>query len=233
MVLSSLKFIVLTIACLYTCDCISIPTSPLTSLATSSTPAASQPPTGPLSDPPNIFESAVFLCGDRVFNDALAMLFPPSDLSAPNIINATLAAEVQRQSLDLFCGRVSEYSSCVASVLKYSKRQVDIFVKQYINVDMFTSALGLYCANKDLIASQFHCTLARFRDAKNSCPLGGIYGIMQSVAMAAGITKAEYCSAVDKAKYCRVNTQLRPCNGTYADVMDRLYDDLTQGYCAQ
>ncbi|KAH3768618.1 hypothetical protein DPMN_169837 [Dreissena polymorpha] len=233
MILSYLKFQVLIIACLYGCDCISIPTSQSTSMATSSTTAASQTPTGPISDPPNIFESAVFLCGDRVFKDALAMLFPPSDLSEPNIINATLAAEVQRQSLDLFCGRLSEYSFCVRFMLKYSKRHVDILVKQYINVDMFTSALRLYCANKDLIASQFHCTLVRVRDAKNSCPLGGIYGIMQSVAMAEGSTKAEYCSAVDKSIYCRVNTQLRPCNGTYADVMDEVYNKLTQGYCAQ
>lgn len=229
MAVSYLKFQSLIIAFLYGCDCFFIPTSH----STSSPPAASQTSISPKSESPNVFESAIVLCGDHVFKDALDMLFPPSDLSAPNVINATLAAEIQRQSLDLFCGRVSEYSFCVTFMLKYSKSPADIIVKQYINVDKFTSALRLYCANKELITSQFHCTLARVRDAKNSCPLGGIYGIMRSVAMAPGITKAEYCSARDDAVHCRVNTQLRPCNGTYADVMERVYNDLTKSYCAQ
>lgn len=202
-------------------------------LSHSTTPSTSASSTTPVSSPPpNIFEAAIFTCANQVFNNyPIDMLFPPADASLPNIVNATLAEIVHNNNYITFCGNLSAYLYCVKEAVMKSPKDIDNKIKVYIDIGSLDSTMDTYCHNNDSIPSHFQCTKQAVESY--SCPYGGIYGIMQYVAMAmqTGLSKEPFCTGIQAAIKCRIDNQLKKCGTSYAGTMEFVYHGLTDKYC--
>jgi hypothetical protein len=226
-------------------------TSPITAGATtqptSTSPIAAGATTQPTSTssttasptPPvflyfvNIRESAFFKCGENVYeNDSISqgILFPPSDISMPNVTNITEAEEIFKYTYDTFCGKLNYFTQCVNEKLANNASDVDRKLKVYIDMDNLYSALDIYC-NYNEIPTYLHCTIQAVQNT--SCPIGGIMGILDYVvyAIEASLPKSQYCSELKASIRCRVDQQLKSCSTSYAETMYKVYNAFTAKYC--
>lgn len=177
-------------------------------------------------------ESAIFTCGYALFSpDDIPLLFPPSDITRNETdeLDVELSESIHRRSFDSFCRHFTTYTSCVKDNLFYLPE--DDIIKVYIDIDNFHKIFKFFCQNKNLIVQQYHCT--RLSVLGQSCPYGGMYGILSLVSqmIQQPISRDQFCVNVREATECRITNQLEPCNHKYADVMERLYNTLVGKYC--
>lgn len=175
-------------------------------------------------------ESALFVCGYALFkHEEIAMLFPPTDISMNDIQNVTHAEHIHRQSIDSFCKQVKTYTSCVKKNLFYFPE--DNLLKLYLDLDNFERYFEFFCKNSKLIAEQFQCT--RISVMRTTCPFSGVYGIIAQVSrmIRRPMSRKEFCARVRYSTNCRVNFQLAPCHGRYANIMKWIYQRLVSNYC--
>lgn len=184
----------------------------------------------PSTSSKNIYDSAIFVCGYFVYQD-LHMIFPPSDLSLPNIVNATLAETVHQQSYKQFCGKLDTYILCVKTLVARKINPIDEEVETYLDLDNFDPALRAFCNENNSVSTQFMCTKDQVE--KYSCPNGGIFGLIGAVENAINnrVTRETFCSELRKSVRCRIEKQLKHCDYQYSKYMESFYTNLTPKFC--
>ncbi|XP_052790492.1 uncharacterized protein LOC128224610 [Mya arenaria] len=186
-----------------------------------------------IGNPSDLFNTAVFKCGDFIYGSDVNSIFPPSDSIVHMLgVNTTSAKAAFDKNIDLFCEKVDPYSRCVKHFNEVGCTPEEEYVRRYIDMDQFGSAFTSYCMNKELIKSQVICTFETVRNGDIPCEFGGVEGFIQGLVLAATqrVAKDVYCGAREATLRCR-KAQLASCDVTYSDVMSTISTTLTAKYC--
>ncbi|XP_052790473.1 uncharacterized protein LOC128224596 [Mya arenaria] len=181
----------------------------------------------------DLLNTVVFKCGEFIYGSDVNTVFPPSD-SIVHILddNATLAKASFDGGVDLFCEKIDKYTRCVKHFNEVGCTPEEEYVRRYIDMDQFGSALASYCMNKDLVKSQFFCTLETVRKGDIPCKFGGIQGLIKGILLTTtqNVNKDVYCNYREATLRCR-QAQLVGCDVTYSEVMTKVLTSLTAKHC--
>ncbi|WAR30585.1 hypothetical protein MAR_033127 [Mya arenaria] len=199
-------------------------------------PTTTTEPSIIIGNPSDLFNTAVFKCADVIYGTMLMQkMFPPADSSLPELktLNASHAKAIFDANIELLCKDVDKYSRCVKHFSKVGCTPEEEYIRRYIDIDQFGPALGLYCTNKELVKSNFLCTLEKVRKGDVPCEFGGIHGCIKGLLLYAtqSVTKEVYCNVREASLNCR-KTQLASCDVTYAEVMNSVAAKFPAKYCS-
>lgn len=180
----------------------------------------------------NMGNSAIFACGDQVFNDSLDHLFPPSETTVTRVTNTTADVVVlqMRKSMEIFCAKRNPYAACVVRRIDSDRSTLlDTFTNYILSAHTLEDAFNIFCDNQDLILSQYNCT---FNAVSGGLCHGGVEDLLKTAAKKLGkIRTYHLCKELKSAVSCRLRTQLSQCSAEYATVMERFYDNIFGPKC--
>ncbi|XP_052766766.1 uncharacterized protein LOC128207714 [Mya arenaria] len=138
--------------------------------------------------------------------------------------------ELNAHAMDLFCGRVVEYSACVSGQIARSKHPVDTRLRPFFNLQGLEFQFRRYCDGRSAVNQQYMCMF----QWSSSCEGGSFIEMLMNMSMTPFLEDqyGQRCGAMRRSIRCRVQ-DVSACDQELATAMHGFLNGLLRPDCEQ